>query len=86
MLCLYVTCMFQECVTCMSEFPAGQIQSLSCCQCKVCLECLKQHFTVVVREKYVSDLTCPYCQNPDISNPEEFGQHLLFLQLIVSAE
>uniref|UniRef100_A0A4W4GWM7 RING-type domain-containing protein n=1 Tax=Electrophorus electricus TaxID=8005 RepID=A0A4W4GWM7_ELEEL len=48
------------------------MHSLTACQCSMCTECFKQHFTVVLRDKHIRDMVCPVCEEPDINDPETF--------------
>lgn len=39
---------------------------LTGCECALCPECFRQHFTIGVKEKAVADLVCPACGRPDL--------------------
>ena len=65
---------------------ATQIQALSLCQCKVCVDCLQTYFSVQIRERHVKNLVCPVCQQPEIDhvdNPDTTASHFQFLDLMV---
>ncbi|XP_026887738.2 E3 ubiquitin-protein ligase RNF31 isoform X2 [Electrophorus electricus] len=62
----------KECKICFGSFPQRKMHSLTACQCSMCTECFKQHFTVVLRDKHIRDMVCPVCEEPDINDPETF--------------
>nr|XP_032660543.1 E3 ubiquitin-protein ligase RNF31 [Chelonoidis abingdonii] len=47
------------------------MQSLTSCECTICPECFAQHFTIAVKEKHITDLVCPACDAPDLSDEAE---------------
>ncbi|CAJ1061358.1 E3 ubiquitin-protein ligase RNF31-like isoform X3 [Xyrichtys novacula] len=59
-----------ECPCCLCIFPRSKMQSLTSCQCSVCHDCFRQHFTIAVRDKHIRDMVCPVCSGPDINDPE----------------
>lgn len=76
----------QECVTCLCTFPRSRLHELTCQLCKVCSECLVQHFTIKIREKPVFDFVCPGCAEPNIAaDRTRAEEHFSFLGLILSS-
>ncbi|XP_061661101.1 E3 ubiquitin-protein ligase RNF31-like isoform X3 [Syngnathoides biaculeatus] len=59
----------------------AQMQSLTSCQCSVCLECFTQHFTITVRDKHIRDMVCPICRGPDINDPEQLDSYFSTLDI-----
>uniref|UniRef100_A0A3P8PPP4 RBR-type E3 ubiquitin transferase n=1 Tax=Astatotilapia calliptera TaxID=8154 RepID=A0A3P8PPP4_ASTCA len=70
-----------ECPICLSIFPRSKMQSLTSCQCSVCLECFKAHFTIAVRDKHIRDMVCPSCCEPDINDPEKLDSYFSTLDI-----
>ncbi|KAH1181993.1 hypothetical protein KIL84_009747 [Mauremys mutica] len=60
-----------ECAVCGWVLPRNQMQSLTSCECTICPECFAQHFTIAVKEKHITDLVCPACDAPDLSDEAE---------------
>ncbi|XP_065270615.1 E3 ubiquitin-protein ligase RNF31 [Emys orbicularis] len=60
-----------ECAVCGWAFPRNQMQSLTSCECTICPDCFAQHFTIAVKEKHITDLVCPACDAPDLSDEAE---------------
>ncbi|XP_068777963.1 E3 ubiquitin-protein ligase RNF31 isoform X5 [Struthio camelus] len=56
-----------ECAVCGWALPRHQMQSLTSCECTICPECFRQHFTIAVKEKPITGLVCPACDGPDLS-------------------
>ncbi|XP_072522881.1 E3 ubiquitin-protein ligase RNF31-like isoform X2 [Salminus brasiliensis] len=77
-----------ECQICFANFPQRKMQTLTFCQCFMCTECFKQHFTVALRDKHIRDMVCPVCEEPDINDPEALQIYFstLDVQLRVSLE
>ncbi|XP_060761598.1 E3 ubiquitin-protein ligase RNF31 [Neoarius graeffei] len=71
----------KECPICLSLFPHSKMQSLTSCQCSVCCECFKQHFTIAVRDKHIRDMVCPACAEPDINDPEHLNSYFSTLDI-----
>uniref|UniRef100_A0A8C8RZU2 RBR-type E3 ubiquitin transferase n=1 Tax=Pelusios castaneus TaxID=367368 RepID=A0A8C8RZU2_9SAUR len=57
-----------ECAVCGWALPRNQMQSLTSCECTICPDCFAQHFTIAVKEKHITDLVCPACDAPDLSD------------------
>ncbi|KAI3355465.1 hypothetical protein L3Q82_018304 [Scortum barcoo] len=70
-----------ECPCCLCIFPRSKMQSLTSCQCSVCLECFRQHFTIAVRDKHIRDMVCPVCSGPDINDPEQLDSYFSTLDI-----
>ncbi|XP_063075121.1 E3 ubiquitin-protein ligase RNF31 [Engraulis encrasicolus] len=71
----------KECPICLSVFPHSKMQSLTSCQCSVCCDCFKQHFTIAVRDKHIRDMVCPVCWEPDINDPEHLNSYFSTLDI-----
>ncbi|KAJ3594387.1 hypothetical protein NHX12_003694 [Muraenolepis orangiensis] len=71
----------KECPICLSIFPHSKMQSLTSCQCSVCWDCFRQHFTIVVRDKHIRDMVCPVCWEPDINDPEHLNSYFSTLDI-----
>lgn len=71
----------KECPICLSLFPHSKMQSLTSCQCSVCCECFKLHFTIAVRDKHIRDMVCPVCSEPDINDPEDLNSYFSTLDI-----
>lgn len=59
------------------------MQSLTSCQCSVCHECFRMHFTIIVRDKHIRDMVCPVCWEPDINDPEHLNSYFSTLDIQV---
>ncbi|XP_047205214.1 E3 ubiquitin-protein ligase RNF31 [Girardinichthys multiradiatus] len=70
-----------ECPVCLSIFPRSKMQSLTSCQCSVCHECFRTHFTIAVRDKHIRDMVCPACSEPDINDPEQLDSYFSTLDV-----
>uniref|UniRef100_A0A3P8SIA2 Uncharacterized protein n=1 Tax=Amphiprion percula TaxID=161767 RepID=A0A3P8SIA2_AMPPE len=70
-----------ECPCCLGIFPRGKMQSLTSCQCSVCHDCFRQHFTIAVRDKHIRDMVCPVCSEPDINDPEQLDSYFSTLDI-----
>lgn len=60
-----------------------QMQSLTSCQCSVCHDCFRIHFTIAVRDKHIRDMVCPVCSEPDINDPEQLDSYFSTLDIQV---
>nr|XP_020664984.1 E3 ubiquitin-protein ligase RNF31-like [Pogona vitticeps] len=60
-----------ECAVCSLALPRNKMQSLTSCECTICPECFALHFTIAVKEKHITDLVCPACSEPEISDEKE---------------
>ncbi|XP_072234593.1 E3 ubiquitin-protein ligase RNF31-like isoform X1 [Leuresthes tenuis] len=70
-----------ECPICLSIVPRSKMQSLTSCQCSVCHECFRQHFTIAVRDRHIRDMVCPVCSEPDINDPEQLDSYFSTLDI-----
>ncbi|KAM8881662.1 E3 ubiquitin-protein ligase RNF31-like [Synchiropus picturatus] len=70
-----------ECPCCLSSFPLSKMQSLTSCQCSVCLECFGRHFTVAVRDRHIRDMVCPVCGEPKVNDPEQLDHYFSTLDV-----
>ncbi|KAM9584622.1 LOW QUALITY PROTEIN: E3 ubiquitin-protein ligase RNF31 [Morphnus guianensis] len=57
-----------ECAVCGWGLPRHQMQWLTSCECPLCPECFRLHFTIGVKERRVGDLVCPACARPDLAD------------------
>ncbi|XP_074991375.1 E3 ubiquitin-protein ligase RNF31 [Calonectris borealis] len=57
-----------ECAVCGWGLPRHQMQWLTGCECPLCPECFRLHFTIGVKERPVRDLVCPACARPDLAD------------------
>ncbi|XP_023680999.1 E3 ubiquitin-protein ligase RNF31-like isoform X1 [Paramormyrops kingsleyae] len=71
----------KECPCCLSVFPHNKMRSLTSCECSVCCECFKQHFTITVRDKHIREMVCPVCGGPDINDPEHLNTYFSTLDI-----
>ncbi|XP_037549700.1 E3 ubiquitin-protein ligase RNF31 [Nematolebias whitei] len=70
-----------ECPCCLSIFPRSKMQSLTSCQCSVCHDCFRDHFTIAIRDKHIRDMVCPVCGEPDINDPEQLDSYFSTLDI-----
>uniref|UniRef100_A0A672GYE2 Uncharacterized protein n=1 Tax=Salarias fasciatus TaxID=181472 RepID=A0A672GYE2_SALFA len=73
--------LINECPCCLSVFPRSKMQSLTSCQCSICHDCFRQHFTIAVRDKHIRDMVCPSCSEPDINDPEQLDSYFSTLDI-----
>ncbi|XP_035268708.1 E3 ubiquitin-protein ligase RNF31-like isoform X2 [Anguilla anguilla] len=59
-----------ECPVCTESFPKNKMEPLTACECSVCCDCFRMHFTIAVRDKHIRDMVCPVCGEPDINDHE----------------
>uniref|UniRef100_A0A8C5SYM5 RING-type domain-containing protein n=1 Tax=Laticauda laticaudata TaxID=8630 RepID=A0A8C5SYM5_LATLA len=57
------------------------MQSLTSCECTICPECFALHFTIAVKEKHITDLVCPACSEPEISDETELLNYFSTLDI-----
>ncbi|KAM3593482.1 uncharacterized protein V6R79_013829 [Siganus canaliculatus] len=70
-----------ECPICTDIFPRSKMQSLTSCQCSVCHDCFRRHFSIAVRDKHIRDMACPVCGEPDINDPEQLDSYFSTLDI-----
>ncbi|XP_069490100.1 E3 ubiquitin-protein ligase RNF31 isoform X2 [Ambystoma mexicanum] len=73
----------QPCATCYGELPRNKMQSLTSCECAICPECFKQHFTIAVKEKHIKDMVCPNCSEPEINDEAELITYFSNLDILL---
>ncbi|XP_063178044.1 E3 ubiquitin-protein ligase RNF31 isoform X4 [Chroicocephalus ridibundus] len=61
------------------QSPDQQMQWLTGCECPLCPECFRLHFTIGVKERGVRDLVCPACGKPDLGDE---GQRLCYFSTL----
>ncbi|XP_064359403.1 E3 ubiquitin-protein ligase RNF31 isoform X2 [Dromaius novaehollandiae] len=74
-----------ECAVCGWALPRHQMQSLTACECTICPECFRQHFTIAVKEKPVGGLVCPACGAPDLADDAQRLTHFSTLDIQLRA-
>uniref|UniRef100_A0A8C5WDB8 RBR-type E3 ubiquitin transferase n=1 Tax=Leptobrachium leishanense TaxID=445787 RepID=A0A8C5WDB8_9ANUR len=75
--------LIQECAVCAWEFPRNKMRSLTSCECCICPDCFKMHFTVAVKEKHIRDMVCPACEEPEISDEVELLHYFSTLDILL---
>ncbi|XP_053114821.1 E3 ubiquitin-protein ligase RNF31 isoform X2 [Hemicordylus capensis] len=70
-----------ECAVCSLALPRNKMQSLTSCECTICPECFHMHFTIAVKEKHITDLVCPACSEPEISDERELLNYFSTLDI-----
>ncbi|XP_039193988.1 E3 ubiquitin-protein ligase RNF31 isoform X1 [Crotalus tigris] len=70
-----------ECAVCSLALPRNKMQSLTSCECTICPECFELHFTIAVKEKHITDLVCPACSEPEISDETELLNYFSTLDI-----
>ncbi|XP_043945300.1 E3 ubiquitin-protein ligase RNF31-like isoform X2 [Protopterus annectens] len=55
-----------ECPICNEQVSFNKIITMTHCSCAFCEKCFKAHFTTVIKEKSISHVVCPLCNNPDL--------------------
>ncbi|OCT97985.1 ring finger protein 31 S homeolog isoform X1 [Xenopus laevis] len=73
----------QECAVCGWELPRNKMRSLTSCECCICPDCFRTHFTVAVKEKHIRDMICPACEAPEISNEDELLHYFSTLDILL---
>ncbi|XP_045425826.1 E3 ubiquitin-protein ligase RNF31 isoform X1 [Lemur catta] len=58
----------QECAVCGWALPHNRMQALTSCECTICPDCFRQHFTIALKEKHITDMVCPACGRPDLTD------------------
>lgn len=69
------------CTMCYSNYPLNKMQSLTSCQCLICGECFRTHFTIAIRDKHIRDMVCPSCEEPDINDPQHLDNYFSTLDI-----
>ncbi|KAM5193038.1 E3 ubiquitin-protein ligase RNF31 isoform 1-T4 [Mantella aurantiaca] len=73
----------QECAVCKWEFSRNKMRSLTSCECCICPDCFRMHFTVAVKEKHIRDMVCPACEEPEISDEGELLHYFSTLDILL---
>ncbi|XP_075424107.1 E3 ubiquitin-protein ligase RNF31, partial [Ascaphus truei] len=73
----------QECAVCGWELPRSKMGSLTSCECCICPDCFRTHFTVAVMEKHIRDMVCPACEEPEISDEGELLHYFSTLDILL---
>ncbi|XP_018425140.1 PREDICTED: E3 ubiquitin-protein ligase RNF31 [Nanorana parkeri] len=73
----------QECAVCGWELPRNKMRSLTSCECCICPDCFRMHFTVAVKEKHIRDMVCPACEEPEISDEGELLHYFSTLDILL---
>ncbi|KAM4710357.1 E3 ubiquitin-protein ligase RNF31 isoform 2-T3 [Discoglossus pictus] len=73
----------QECSVCGWELPRNKMRSLTSCECCICPDCFRTHFTVAVKEKHIRDMVCPTCEQPEISDERELLHYFSTLDILL---
>ncbi|XP_078687862.1 uncharacterized protein LOC144919988 [Branchiostoma floridae x Branchiostoma belcheri] len=60
-----------ECQVCTDVLPQHKLLVLTHCSCEVCVSCMKQYFTITIRDKNIKDMVCPVCSQPDLDDDED---------------
>ncbi|XP_044011623.1 E3 ubiquitin-protein ligase lubel-like isoform X1 [Aphidius gifuensis] len=61
----------QYCEICAGYFVASQMVSMFKCTHHCCNDCAKNYFTIQVTEKIITDVVCPFCKEPDLTDANE---------------
>ncbi|XP_068094238.1 E3 ubiquitin-protein ligase RNF31 isoform X1 [Hyperolius riggenbachi] len=73
----------QECAVCGWELPRNKMRSLTSCECCICPDCFRMHFTVALKEKHIRDMVCPACEEPEISDEGELLHYFSTLDILL---
>ncbi|KAM4807802.1 E3 ubiquitin-protein ligase RNF31 isoform 1-T1 [Rhinophrynus dorsalis] len=73
----------QQCAVCAWELPRNKMRSLTSCECCICPDCFRTHFTVAVKEKHIRDMICPACEEPEISDEGELLHYFSTLDILL---
>ncbi|CAN7991255.1 unnamed protein product, partial [Ixodes hexagonus] len=60
----------QECELCAANYPISQMVSLLNCVHRACNECLRAYFTIQIRDRNITELLCPFCNEPDLGDED----------------
>ncbi|KAG8596107.1 hypothetical protein GDO81_001736 [Engystomops pustulosus] len=73
----------QECAVCSWQLPRNKMRSLTSCECCICPDCFRMHFTVAVKEKHIRKMVCPACEEPEISDEGELLHYFSTLDILL---
>ncbi|KAK7801465.1 hypothetical protein U0070_006628 [Myodes glareolus] len=71
----------QECAVCGWALPRNRMQALISCECTICPDCFRQHFTIAVKEKHITDMVCPACGRPDLTDDTQLLSYFSTLDI-----
>ncbi|XP_036592830.1 E3 ubiquitin-protein ligase RNF31 isoform X2 [Trichosurus vulpecula] len=71
----------QECAVCSWVLPRNRMQALTSCECTICPECFRQHFTIALKEKHITDMVCPACGRPDLTDETQLVSYFSTLDI-----
>lgn len=54
----------QECQLCMNVMKITEVVNLPNCQHNCCQDCFGKHFTIAIKDRNISEATCPFCMEP----------------------
>ncbi|XP_044923782.1 E3 ubiquitin-protein ligase RNF31 isoform X3 [Mustela putorius furo] len=61
--------------------PDKQMQALTSCECTICPDCFRQHFTIALKEKHITDMVCPACGRPDLTDDTQLLSYFSTLDI-----
>ena len=59
------------------------MQALTSCECTICPDCFRQHFTIALKEKHITDMVCPACGRPDLTDDAQLLSYFSTLDIQV---
>ncbi|KAG8509365.1 E3 ubiquitin-protein ligase RNF31, partial [Galemys pyrenaicus] len=71
----------QECAVCGWVLPRNRMQALTSCECTICPDCFRQHFTIALKEKHITDMVCPACGRPDLTDDTQLLSYFSTLDI-----
>ncbi|XP_059952396.1 E3 ubiquitin-protein ligase RNF31 isoform X6 [Mesoplodon densirostris] len=71
----------QECAVCSWALPRNRMQALTSCECTICPDCFRQHFTIALKEKHITDMVCPACGRPDLTDDAQLLSYFSTLDI-----
>ncbi|XP_047717364.1 E3 ubiquitin-protein ligase RNF31 isoform X3 [Prionailurus viverrinus] len=71
----------QECAVCGWTLPRNRMQALTSCECTICPDCFRQHFTIALKEKHITDMVCPACGRPDLTDDTQLLSYFSTLDI-----
>uniref|UniRef100_A0A8D2CKB0 E3 ubiquitin-protein ligase RNF31 n=1 Tax=Sciurus vulgaris TaxID=55149 RepID=A0A8D2CKB0_SCIVU len=71
----------QECAVCGWTLPRNRMQALISCECTICPDCFRQHFTIALKEKHITDMVCPACGRPDLTDDTQLLSYFSTLDI-----
>nr|XP_004463423.1 E3 ubiquitin-protein ligase RNF31 isoform X2 [Dasypus novemcinctus] len=71
----------QECAVCGWALPRNRMKALTSCECTICPDCFRQHFTIALKEKHITDMVCPACGRPDLTDDTQLLSYFSTLDI-----